>query len=356
MGAMLVQDLDTPTLTIDLDALEENLNRYQAYFSEHGIGLRPHVKTHKTLAIAHMQIAKGAIGLTCQKIGEAEVMVAGGLGVDIMIPYNIIGKSKLERLCALARQTRVTVAADSDYTIAGLSEAAQAEGMTLGAIVEVECGANRTGATSATKAVELAKKIDRAPGLELRGMMGFPTPPEARPMIQEVIDAFDRAGLNREIVSGGSTKSAMEAHRIPELTEYRIGEYPVGGEGHLRSGRHTVEQCALRVIATVISRPTEDRIILDGGSKTMSASVLDMEWGTSMGYIVEYPEARFYKSSEEHGHVDVSHCARKPEIGERVQVLPVHPCPCVNEHDEMVAIRGGRVEAIWPILARGKIR
>jgi D-serine deaminase-like pyridoxal phosphate-dependent protein len=117
-----------------------------------------------------------------------------------------------------------------------------------------------------------------------------------------------------------------------------------------------VEQCALRVQATVISKPTADRIILDSGSKTMSASTFQAPHGTSMGYLVEYPEARFYGASEEHGHVDVSACAKKPEIGERVQVLPVHPCPCVNEHDEIVAVRKGKVAAVWPIYARGKIR
>ena len=353
---MRVEELDTPILTIDLDALEENLTRYQRYFNEHNIGLRPHIKTHKTLAIAAMQMQKGATGLTCQKIGEAEVMVNGGLAPDVLIPYNILGKQKLDRLTALSRRTRLTVAADSEYTVRGLSAAAAAEGVTLGVIVEVECGMNRTGVQTPEESAELAKLIDQLPGLELRGIMGYPTGPDSRPMLQETVHLFDKAGLSREMVSGGSTRHAFEAHLIPELTEYRIGEYPTGGEGHLRGGRHTVEQCALRVQATVISKPTNDRVILDAGSKTMSASTFQGPNGTSMGYIVEYPDARFYSSSEEHGHVDVSACAKKPEIGERVQVLPVHPCPCVNEHDELVAIRNGKVEAIWPIYARGKIR
>jgi D-serine deaminase-like pyridoxal phosphate-dependent protein len=301
-------------------------------------------------------MANGAIGLTCQKVGEAEVMVSGGLAVDILIPFNIIGKQKLERLTALATQTRLTVAADSEYTVKGLAEAAQKAGVTLGVIVEVECGMNRTGVATPQGAAELAKKIDKAKGLELRGFMGYPTPPASREIIQETIALFDKAGLSREIVSGGSTRHALEAHLVPELTEYRIGEYPTGGEGHLRAGRHTVEQCALRIQATVISKPTDDRIILDAGSKTMSASTYQAPHGTSMGYIVQYPDARFYGASEEHGHVDVSACAKKPEIGERVEVLPVHPCPCVNEHDEMVAVRNGVVEAVWPIYARGKIR
>ena len=353
---MRIEDLDTPTLIIDLDALEENLARYQQYYTEHGIGLRPHIKTHKTLAVAAMQMAGGAIGLTCQKIGEAEVMVNGGLATDILIPYNIVGKQKMDRLTALARRAQLTVAVDSAYTARGISEAAAADGVTIGVIIEVECGMNRTGVQTPQAAVELGKVIDSLPGLEMRGIMGYPTPPECRPMIQEALAQLDKAGLPHPIVSGGGTRCAFEAHLIPELTEYRIGEYPVGGEGHLRAGRHTVEQCALRVVATVISKPTADRVILDAGSKTMSASTMQTPDGTSMGHIVEYPDARFYGSSEEHGHIDVSACAKKPEIGERVQVLPVHPCPCVNEHDEMVAVRQGRVDAVWPIMARGKIR
>lgn len=354
---MRVEDLDTPVLIVDLNALEENLDRYQAYFDQHGIGFRPHIKTHKTLAIAHMQMARGAIGLTCQKLGEAEVMAAGGLTRDLLIPYNIIGKQKLERLTGLARQANVTVAADSAFTVQGISEAAQAAGVTVGMIVEVDTGGGRAGVASAQDAVNLATIMSDAPGIELRGLMSFPTGPETRPAIQETVDLFDKAGLPHPIVSGGSTKFAMQAHEIPELTEYRAGEYPVGGAGHMWEGRHSVDQCAVRVITTVVSRPTADRAILDAGSKTMSASVRsDPRGGNSMGYIVEYPEARFSGASEEHGQIDLSECGKRPEIGDRVQVLPVHPCPCVNEHDELVAVRNGQVEAVWPIHARGKIR
>lgn len=353
---MRVEDLDTPVAIIDLDALEENLDRYQQYFDRHGIGFRPHIKTHKTLAIAQMQMRRGAIGLTCQKLGEAEVMVAGGLAVDILIPFNIVGRRKLDRMAALARQARVTVAVDSEPTVRGLSDVAAGEGVSVGVVVELETGANRTGAASPADAVALARLIDRLPGLELRGVMGFPTRPDCRPVLQETIELFRADGLPCPVVSGGSTKCALQAHEIPELTEYRAGEYAVGGAGHLRDGRHDVAQCALRVLMTVVSRPTEGRAILDGGSKTLSASVLKDDRADSMGYIVDYPAARFYGASEEHGHVDVSECDSKPRIGERVQVIPVHPCPCVNEHDELVAVRAGRVESIWPVDARGKIR
>lgn len=351
---MRVTELDTPVLTVDQDGLEANLKRYHQYFRECGIALRPHIKTHKCLAIAHAQIRAGATGITCQKLSEAEVMLAGGVSADILIPYNIMGAAKLVRLGALARQCSLTVAADSEYTVAGLGSAAREAGAGIGVVIELYQG--RTGVESPAAAVALGQRIQAEKGLELRGVMIMPAPPGVRPLLQETLDLFDRQGLPHPIVSGGSTPSALTAHEIPELTEYRVGEYCVGGESHLRRGTHTVEQCALRVLATVVSRPAPDRAVLDGGSKTFSASMLKTDDGPSMGYIVEYPDARFTGASEEHGQVDLSRSARKPVIGERVQILPVHPCPCVNEHDEIVAVRQGLAQARWPVHARGCIR
>ena len=155
---MRIEEMDTPFLKLDLDALEENLDRFQAYFDEHKIGFRPHIKTHKNLAIARMQVDRGAIGLTCQKLGETEVLVSGGLITDYLVPYNIIGKQKLERLTSLAKQAPMTVAADSEYTVRGLSQAAEAEDVTIGVLIELEMG--RTGVTSSEQAVDLGRLID----------------------------------------------------------------------------------------------------------------------------------------------------------------------------------------------------
>jgi D-serine deaminase-like pyridoxal phosphate-dependent protein len=352
---MRVDDLDTPFLMMDLDALEENLERYQAPFRGSSIGFRPHIKTHKSLAIARMQLERGAIGLTCQKLGEAEVLVDGGIRTDILITFNVIGKQKLKRLTALCKRTQVTIAADSEYTVRGLSEAAAVEGVTIGVIVEVDTGFERTGMLTPQDCVDLAKLVDTLPGLELRGFMGFPTAPDTRPIIQATLDLFRQAGLPHAVVSGGSTPNVFKAHQIPELTEYRAGEYAVGGAYHFHEGRHTLEQCALRVVTTVVSRPCGDRMFLDAGSKTLSASVYKRDGVDAMGHIVEYPSALLECLSEEHGHVNISSCDPKPEIGERLQVLPAHPCPCVNEHDEVVVVRKGKVEAVWPVEARGKI-
>ncbi len=350
---MRLEDIDTPALIIDLDGLEDNLDRYQNYFTEHGIGLRPHIKTHKCLAIAHMQMQRGAIGITCQKLGEAEVMLNGGVGPDVLIPYNIIGRRKLERLTALARRARMTVAADSQYTVDGLSQAAAAGSVTVGVIVELFQG--RTGVPSAQAAAELGQKIDAAPGLELRGIMIMPSGPDQHPFIRETLDLFDRHGLPHPIVSGGSSPYCFIAHEIPELTEFRAGEYPTGGLKHLYNKSHTVKQNCLRVLSTVVSRQPTSAVI-DAGSKAMSAAVRPDIDVTSMGYIVEHPDARFTGASEEHGSVDLSNCADPPQIGGLVQVIPVHPCPCVNEHDEMYAVRKGEVEAVWPVHARGKLQ
>ncbi len=351
---MRIEELDTPALIVDLDGLEDNLDRYQSYFDQHGIGLRPHIKTHKSIAIAHMQMRRGAIGITCQKLGEAEVMAAGGVDQDILIPFNIIGQQKLDRLTALARRTRLTVAADSHYTVDGLSQAAASAGVEIGVIVELDQG--RTGVATAQAACALGQYIHAAPGLELRGLMIMPAPPAARPFIQEVLAAFDTAGLPHPIVSGGSTPCAFTAHEIPELTEFRAGEYPVGGVKHLEGGTHTLAQCAGRVLATVVSRPNENRAIIDAGSKSLSAATASYNGHTIMGYIAEYPLARLSGASEEHGQIDLHACDEKPQIGERVQVVLAHPCPCFNEHDHIYALRKGLVEAVWPVDARGKIR
>ena len=351
---MKVEELDTPFLLVDLDALEDNIERAQAYCDKHGVGLRPHIKTHKCLEIAHMQMARGAMGIVAQKLGEAEVMVDGGVDKDTLIPYNIIGPQKLERLTKLTTRTRLTVAADSEYTVRGLSEACFSAGVEVGVVIEI--GQGRTGVETADQAAELGALVERSPGVEMRGLMIMPSTPELRPIIQEFLAKLDAKGLPHPIVSGGASPCLWTAHEIPEVTEHRAGEYPVGGMKHLAIGTHTVAQCAARVLMTVVSRPKVDSAILDGGTKALSAATHHDDRGASIGHIIEFPEAHFSGASEEHGQVDVSQCDPKPQIGDRVQVIPVHPCPTFNEHDEIAAVRKGEVEAIWPVAARGKFR
>jgi D-serine deaminase-like pyridoxal phosphate-dependent protein len=189
------------------------------------------------------------------------------------------------------------------------------------------------------------------PELRYRGVMIYPSNPESRPRLRAFLDALAAAGLPAEIVSGGGTGAAYHSHEIPELTEIRVGTYVYNDWSTVKHGWCTLEQCAQKVICTVVSRPTPDRAIIDGGSKTFSS-----DGGLPMGHIIEYPEAAIYRMNEEHGYVDISRCARKPEVGERVTVIPNHACAVSNLHDVIYGLRGDRVEVIWPILARGKVQ
>jgi D-serine deaminase-like pyridoxal phosphate-dependent protein len=349
---MHIDELETPVPVVDMDRLETNITRLQSYLDEHHIANRPHIKTHKIPAIAKMQMDAGAIGITCQKVSEAEVMAAAGF-TDIFIPYNIIGVSKLSRLMALAAQINISVTADSAFVIRGLSNAAVQAGLVLTVLVECDTGARRCGVQSPQEAAELARLIAGLPNLRFGGLMTYP--------INEHLDEFVRAtrsllrddGLQIERVSGGGTPSMWQVHTHPELTEHRAGIYVYGDRLTLRSGAVTLDTCALRVFTTVVSRPTSERGILDAGSKSLSMDLHGLE---GYGHICEYPEARIYNLSEEHGHVDFSACAHKPQIGERVSIIPNHCCTVTCLFDEVIGMRGDQVEVSWQVAARGTVR
>lgn len=349
---MYINDIDTPFVAIDLDVVEKNIRVTQEYFDRHGIKNRPHIKTHKLPAIAHKQVAAGAVGITCQKLGEAEVMAAAGIS-DIFIAYNLLGAAKLERLLRLTRLVTLSVAADSEVTVRGLSEAAAREGGEVRVVVEMDTGGQRAGVQTPAEALALAQLIDRLPGTVFWGLMTFPTRPESAPVFEETVAALTRSGLEPRVVSGGGSACRFRVHEMPVITEHRAGTYIYNDRSMVASGPDTWEDCAMRVVTTVVSRPTADRAILDGGSKTFTN---DPTREGGYGYFSDYPEAVTVIQSEEHGHVDLSRCSRKPEIGERVQVVPNHACGTTNLHNEVVAHRGGRVEAIWPVAARGLLR
>jgi D-serine deaminase-like pyridoxal phosphate-dependent protein len=346
-----INQLETPAAIVELDKLEANIARFQSYLAEHGIANRPHIKTHKIPEIAHMQLKAGAVGITCQKIGEAEVMGQAGIQ-DIFLPYNIIGESKLERLMRLARRVKLSVTADSEFTIGGLSGAAQREGLELETLVEFDSGGGRCGVQSPQEAADLARIIARSPGLRFGGLMTYPSNQHTDNFVVET-RALLAGQLAVERVSGGSTPGMWQAHTHPEVNEHRAGMYIYGDRSTLKNGAMKLEDCSLKVITTVVSRPTADRGILDGGSKTFSSDLLGLE---GHGLILEYPEAVYHSQSEEHGHVDFSKCARKPEIGERVTVIPNHCCVVSNLFNQIVGVRGDKVEVIWPVAARGRLQ
>ena len=349
---MRVDELDTPVAVVDLDCLEVNVARLQAYLSEHGIANRPHIKTHKIPAIAQMQIDAGAIGITCQKIGEAEVMAQAGIH-DIFIPYNIIGAAKLNRLMQLARRATISVTADAIVVARDLSDAAQRAELALSVLVECDTGGRRCGVQSPAEAAELARSIARLPNLRFGGLMTYPNTEHLDAFVRETKALLATDGLTVERVSGGGTGGMWQAHTHHELTEHRAGMYIYGDRLTIQSGAVTLDTCSFSIITTVVSRPTRERGILDAGSKVFSSDLIDLD---GHGYICQYPQARIYMLSEEHGHVDVSACERKPDIGERVTVIPNHCCSVTNLFDEVVGVRRGHVEVVWEVAARGAVR
>jgi D-serine deaminase-like pyridoxal phosphate-dependent protein len=349
---MHIDQLETPVAVVDLGRLEANIAGLQRYLDEHGIAGRPHIKTHKIPEIAHMQINAGAVGITCQKLGEAEVMAQAGIR-DIFVPYNILGQAKLERLTCLARRVRMSVTADSQVVVRGLSAAAQRADLTLPVLVECDTGLGRCGVQSPHEAAALARVIASSSGLHFGGLMTFPNSDRVDPFMRETKALLASDGIPVERVSGGGTPCMWQVHTHPEITEHRAGTYVYGDRYTIDSGAMEVEDCSFRVITTVVSRPTSDRGILDGGSKTFSSDLLGLE---GYGLILEYPQARFYALSEEHGYVDFSPCRRRPEIGERVTVIPNHVCPVTNLFNQVVGLRNDRVEVVWPVACRGALQ
>jgi D-serine deaminase-like pyridoxal phosphate-dependent protein len=345
-----IYDLDTPSLIVDMDVMDANLVRLQNYCDRHGLGLRPHIKTHKIPAIAQKQMDLGAVGIACQKLGEAEVMADAGL-LDIMIPYNIVGQHKLERLASLARRARITVAVDSVEVARPIGESLDKQGLTVKLVIELTSELNRCGVTTVEAALALAREIDKTRGLDFQGVMVYPSSIQSMPLVTETVDVLRADGLTVDIVSGGGSPTAFESHEFQGLTEIRAGTYIFNDCSYLRKGICTLEQCALKVMVTVVSAPTSDRVIIDGGTKAFSSDM-----GYPMGYILEYPQAQIYQMSEEHGFVDITRCSHKPEIGERITVIPNHACGTLNMHDMLIGLRGENVEGQWEITARGKIQ
>ena len=347
---MRIEELETPVAVVDLDRLAVNIDHLQKYLASHDIDNRPHIKTHRIPAIAHMQMEAGAVGITCQTLSEAEVMCSTGIR-DIFLPYNLLSDAKLKRLMLLARRAKMSVTADSTRTVSGYAEAAAAEGTVLPVLIEMDGGYERCGVTTPEGVRELARQIDSAPNLHFGGLMVYPSNPESNAFMGEAKMLLAQEGLAVERVSGGSSFVMWQAHEFTEFTEHRAGMYVYGDRNMVDAGVMALDDCSYFVLATVVSRPTEDRVVLDSGSKSLAADSARQTPGH--GLIVEYPQAEIFKLSEEHGHVDVSRCDRKPEIGERVSVLVNHCCVSNNLFPRIVGHRSGEVELEWPVLAKG---
>lgn len=346
---MNIYDIETPSVLIDLERVERNIERMQAYCNKFGLAFRPHIKTHKIPEIARMQLDAGAVGIACQKLSEAKVFADAGFN-DIQIPYNIVGPKKTARLLDLVIYNRMTVSADHFMVLSDLAEAAKAQDLTVRVMLDLETDIERTG-TQPDKMVELAKRIEKDENLHFAGLLVYPSNPSVRPALQETLDLLHKAGIGVDSVSGGGSGAAKTAHEIPELTELRVGTYVFNDWTCVMKKWADMDDCALLVAATVVSTPNDERVILDSGSKTLAADTID----GGHGFILEYPDAFIYKLNEEHAYVDISKCESKPTIGDRVHVIPVHACVVMNLHNQVYGFRNNEIEVEWPVAARGLV-
>ncbi len=353
------QELDTPVLLVDLDRVERNVAEMAAFFRGHGVGWRPHTKGQKVPEIARMEIEAGALGITCAKLGEAEVMAEAGIR-DILIANQVVGRPKAKRLAALLDRADVMVAVDSIANGEELSAAAHARGKRLRVIVEVDNGMQRAGVPPGEPTVDLARQLSALPGLRFRGVMAWEAHCLGRPMderrhcCEEAVGALvdtarkcREAGLDAEIVSCGGTGTFRITAGIAGVTEIQAG----GGifNDVLYESWGVDHPLALTVMSTVTSRPTPRRVITDAGRKAMS---IDIATPRPIG--LEHVDT--VKLSAEHGVVNLTQPDTTLKVGDKLEWIVGYGDTTVFLHDEMVATREGRVEATWPVLARGKIK
>lgn len=350
-----VEDLDTPAVIVLLDRLEDNITRIQGMISAHGLHNRPHIKTHKIPAIGKLQMKAGAIGLTCQKLGEAKVFIDAGVCEDILITYNIIGAQKTDRLMELAaRVKRLAVVADNETVLRGLSEAGKRHGRDVQLLIECDTGFGRNGVQTPQAALELALLAANLPRIAFEGLMVFPnTAPHTLEFFARAVELFGKAGVPLPVLSGGGTPALNHLADYPMMTEHRAGTYVYNDVMMVQSGVATWDNCAMHVRATVVSCPTADRAIIDSGSKVLTS---DHYYVEHYGRLVEYPGAYIANLSEEHAVLDFSQCRTRPRVGETVSVIPNHCCSVSNMNDEVHGVRNGVVEVVWPVAARGKVR
>ena len=356
LAAKIAREYGTPCAVIDMDRVERNIARVQVACDTAGVANRPHIKTHKSPLLAQMQIAAGAKGVTCQKIGEAEVMAEAGID-DILISYNLIGEEKMARLAALQTKAHMTVAADNSTVIAGLPQAAATSGRPLSVVVECDTGHKRAGVETPTEAIALAREIASSRGLKFAGFMLYPTETgwtEAQKFYDEALAGVRALGLDAAMVSTGGSPNLKNLGKLKGATEHRPGTYIYNDRMQVAAGVAEWDDCALNIYSTVVSRAGPDRGILDAGSKTLTS---DPGGGLEgYGLILEHPEAKIARFAEEHGFLDLARSNTRPVVGDVVRIVPNHVCVVVNMMDEVVMVRGDEIIGTLPVAARGKLR
>jgi D-serine deaminase-like pyridoxal phosphate-dependent protein len=352
-------EIDTPALLINHEALDRNIHKMAGFFTRGDVKLRPHSKTHKSVQIARKQIAAGAVGITCAKLGEAEALADGGID-DILIANQIIGPIKIARLVELARRIRIAVAVDDPLNIRALSEAASAAGVTIRCLVEVNVGMNRCGVEPGEPALRLAQQIAQSKGLEFGGIQSYEghlvnlMPYEERAArvrvdMQKAVDSrrlIEGHGLAVPVVSGAGTGSFKITMGIEGINEIQAGSYATMDGKYKQVGADF--ENALTLLVTVISRPSAELAVIDAGLKAMTS-----EFGLPA---VLVDGAALIGLSEEHGRLTVSGDARELRAGDKIEILPSHGCTTVNLHDNFYVMEDDRLKDVWKIVGRGKFQ
>lgn len=365
--AMTRDEIPTPALVLDLSRFERNLKRMAAHVARAGKSLRPHAKTHRCPEIARRQIAAGALGVACAKLGEAEVMAAAGIR-GLLITTEVVPPAKIERLIELVRTASDTmVVVDHAENARAISSAARAAGVVVNVMVDIDVGGRRTGIQPGEPAVALARDVASRPGLRLRGLQGYAghcahvvgwearraASRAAMAPLAETRRLVEAAGLPVEIVAGGSTGTFDIDVEMPELTELQSGSYCVMDIDYRRIGDRKSEaltefEMALTVIATVVSVPTADRAMVDAGLKGFST---DKPFPPEA---VERPGVEYSFAGDEHGRLTLRDPDRPVALGERIEFFPPHCDPTINLYDRIFAVRDGKVEDVWEVAARGR--
>ena len=363
-GPTSLAELETPALVVDLDRMERNLDAAAEYAAEHGLALRPHVKTHKSPLIAAAQVERGAAGLTCATPFEAEVMSEAC--TDLLIAYPPIGAPRARRLAALPERIRVTVALDSVQAVDELSHAARAAGRNIGVYVELDLGMHRVGVPRLDDALAIASRVNAVRGLEFEGLAFYPghvreAVDRQEPKLHALADAleqalsrFSDAGLAPRVVSGGSTPTMWRSHELPGVTEIRPGTYVYNDRTTAEIGACAWDDCALTVLATVVSTAVPGQAVIDAGTKALGREPVRGVEGEGFGQLLEHPEVIVSRMSEEHGVLDLERSDWQPVVGERVRVVPNHVCIVVHLHDLVYGMREDAIVSSWPIAARGR--
>lgn len=348
-----LETIETPAVLVDADIADANLVRWQERCDRADLANRPHIKTHRSSAWALRQVELGARGITVQTVGEAEVMADAGID-DLFLTTNVLGPAKLARLGAVARRSKLAVVADSETVVDAVAGAAKAAGAKITVLVECDTGGGRCGLSAPAAIAALAGRIARTENLAFGGLMTYPAAGkrlESEQVLVAAIAACEAAGLAVPVVSTGGSPDMWKDDGLAPVTEYRAGTYIYNDRSLVARGSTTIEQCAMTVLATVVSRPTPDRAILDAGSKALTSDLLGLE---GHGMILEHPEAVIYQLNEEHGLVDVSRCANPPKVGDRIHVVPNHTCVVTNLFDKLFIVADGRLAGALPVDARGK--